>query len=70
MSSKKRTNEEVEDANKVADRGQDTARPEVEDEEMGEFEDKWEDEIEEEEVVGDAGAEGEDGEGDGDEGEC
>ena len=37
--------------NKAAAVGQSTARPaEVEDEEMGEFEDRWEDEIEEEEV--------------------
>jgi ribosome assembly protein RRB1 len=44
--------------------GQATARPDaVEDEEMGEFEDRWEDEVEsEEEVVANGANDNEDGE--------
>lgn len=59
MSSKKRTSEAADLPNKAADRGQETARIAEEDEEMGEFEDRWEDEVEEEIVEGDAEDEGE-----------
>jgi ribosome assembly protein RRB1 len=52
MVAKKRTSDVAELPNKTADRGQATARAAgVEDvDEMGEFEDRWEDEIEEEVV--------------------
>ncbi|EKD03703.1 ribosome biogenesis-related protein [Trichosporon asahii var. asahii CBS 8904] len=61
MVTKKRTSDAAELPNKAADRGQDTARPIQEDDEMGEFEDRWEDEIEEEVVDKDVMEEDEDG---------
>jgi ribosome assembly protein RRB1 len=71
----KRTSEAADlNGGKSAAIGQETARPAttVEDDEMGEFEDKWEDEIEsEEEMEADEaanGEEGEDGEGKSDDG--
>lgn len=63
MVTKKRTSDAAELPNKAADRGQDTARPIQEDDEMGEFEDRWEDEIEEEVVDKDVMEEDEDGDG-------
>lgn len=66
----KRTSEAAElPTSKSAATGQETARPatHVEDDEMGEFEDRWEDEVESEHEF-EAGVDGEDGE-DEDEGE-
>ncbi|BEI82073.1 hypothetical protein CcaverHIS002_0212330 [Cutaneotrichosporon cavernicola] len=54
MSSKKRSAEEENTPSKAVDMGQDTARAVAGAEEMGEFEDRWEDEIEAEVVDGDA----------------
>lgn len=66
MSSKKRAAEDEVTPSKALARGQETARATGVngDDGMGEFEDRWEDEIEEEVVDGDAMA-GDDGEGDG-----
>lgn len=64
MSSKKRSAEDEVTPSKVAARGQETARAANGDDngDMGEFEDRWEDEIEEEVVDGDAMEEEGDGE--------
>lgn len=62
MSSKKRAAEDEVTPSKALDRGQETARAANGEDEMGEFEDRWEDEIEEEVVDGDAMEEENDGE--------
>lgn len=63
MVTKKRTSDAADLPNKAADRGQETARPTQEDDEMGEFEDAWEDEIEEEVIDKDVMETEEDGDG-------
>lgn len=65
MGTKKRTSDAAELPNKAADRGQDTARAIQEDDEMGEFEDRWEDELEEEVVDKDVMENDEEEDGDG-----
>lgn len=61
----KRTSDAAELPNgKSAANGQETARAPVVEEEMGDFEDRWEDDVESEEEV-DAEAEAEDGDGEG-----
>ena len=58
----KRTAEAIESvSSKAAATGQDTARQPAADDEMGAFEDRWEDEVESEEEVDDQGENGEDG---------